>query len=104
MTSPCARGKSSPARSSKTKRANIVLVAGWSNQHQMRVDTFRDEKCGRREQRGRRRFLPTTDQRCRLAAKVKLLHVSSVGFEGIAPTEEVEDVPMEGRPHVYVRG
>ena len=60
----------------------LIAVAGWMNQRQLQViDYLREENRVLRDQLGGRRLRLSDDQRRRLAAKAKLLAISSITME-----------------------
>jgi hypothetical protein len=60
----------------------LIAVAGWMNQGQLQViDYLREENRVLRDQLGGRRLRVSDDQRRRLAAKAKLLAISSITME-----------------------
>ena len=60
----------------------LMAAAGWMNQHQLQViDYLREENRVLRDQLGGRRLRVSDDQRRRLAAKAKLLAISSITME-----------------------
>ena len=60
----------------------LIAVAGWMNQRQLQViDYLREENRVLRDQQGGRRLRVSDDQRRRLAAKAKLLAISSITME-----------------------